>query len=159
MASISQVPLHQDKEDLWLWNGPPSYSFSVKFAYKILTNHGTRSVQEVFAYLWNLKVMPSTQFYVWRALSDRIATMLNLYKRRVMLTNTLCVLCKREEESISHILVSCKVSILVWNMCNRWLGISSVNHNEVVKIFEQFSTICFNNEGNKLWKSIWVSVI
>jgi len=73
----------------------------------------------MFAYLWNLKVMSSTQFYVWRALSDRITTKLNLYKRGVMLTDTLCVLCRREEEFISHILVSCKVSTTVWNMCNR----------------------------------------
>ena len=113
MASISKVFLHQDKEDLWLWNAPPSYSFSIKSAYKMLTNHGTKSVQEVFAYLWNLKVMPSTQFYVLRALSYRIATKLNLYKIGVMLTYTLCVLCGREEELISHILVSCKVSISV----------------------------------------------
>ena len=113
----------------------------------------------MFEYLWNLKVMPSAQFYVWRALSDRISTKQNLHKRGEILGDTLCVLCGREEESTSHILVSCKVSIKVWNMCFGWIGISSVNHNDLIHHFEQFSCICFNQEGNKLWKSLWVSVV
>jgi len=34
----------------------------------------------------------------------------------VMVGDTLCVFCGKEEESTSHILVSCKVSIKVWNV-------------------------------------------
>ena len=117
---------------------PPSYSFSVKPAYKKLANHGIEGVTESFAHLWNLKVMSSTQLYLWRALSDRIATKLNLHKRGLTLRDTLYALCGREEESTSHILVSCKVSTTVWNLCNNWLGISLVNHNELINHFEQF---------------------
>jgi len=70
--------------------------------------------------------------------------------------DTLCVSCGREEETTSHILVSCKESNKVWNMCLSWMGISSVNHNELICHFEQFSCICLNQEGNRLWKSLWV---
>ena len=82
-----------------------------------------------------------------------------MHKRGLTLRDTLCALCGREKESTSHILVSCKVSTTVWNLCNNWLGISSVNHNELANHFEQFSYICFNKEGNSLWKSLWVYVI
>jgi len=34
-----------------------------------------------------------------------------------------------------------------------------MNHNELIYHFEQFSYICFNQEGNRLWKSLWVSVV
>jgi len=74
MESISQVSLHPGKEDLRVWNDPPTYIFSVKSAYNKLANQISGGVPGMFEYLWNLKVMPSTQFYVWRALSDRIAT-------------------------------------------------------------------------------------
>jgi len=47
---------------------PSSYSFSIKYAYKKLANHGIEGVIELFAHLWNLKVMSSAQFNVWRAL-------------------------------------------------------------------------------------------
>ena len=73
--------------------------------------------------------------------------------------NTLCVLCGKEEETTSHILVLCEKSIKVWNLCLNWLGISSVNHNDLICHFEQFSCLCLNQEGNRLWKSMWVSVM
>ena len=60
MTNISQVPLDSNKLDSWLWNEPPSYSFSVKSAYSKLACHGYGSISGPLTYLWNLKVMPST---------------------------------------------------------------------------------------------------
>jgi len=136
------VTLQQGKEDSRLWNDPPSNIFSVKSTYNKLVNH--RSGVSVFGSLWNLKAMPSALFYVWRALLNRIATKQNLHKRGVTLGDTLCVLCGREEETTTHILLLCRESSKVWNMCFSWMGISSVNHNELNYHFEQFSCICFN---------------
>ena len=59
LSCLSQVSLLPDKEDLWLWSDPPSYSFSVKSTYKKLANHEIEGVIVSFAHLWNLKVMPS----------------------------------------------------------------------------------------------------
>lgn len=159
MTIISQVSLHQGTEDKRFLNDPPSYSFSVKSAYNKIANHTTGRGLEVFEHLWELKVMPSGLFYVWRAFSNRIATKQNLQRRGVAMGDTLCVLCGNEEETTSHILVLCEESIKVWNMCLSWLGISSVNHNELICHFEQFSCLCLNKEGNRLWKSMWVSVV
>jgi len=103
--------------------------------------------------------MPSAMFYVWKAFSNRIAMKQNFWRRGVAMGDTLCVLCRKEEETTSHILVSCKESNKVWNMCLSWMGISSVNHNELMCHFDQFSCICLNQEGNRLWKSLWVSVV
>jgi len=80
-------------------------------------------------------------------------------RRGVAMEDTLCVLCRKEEETTSHILVLCEESIKVWNFCLSWLGISSVNHNDLICHFEQFSCLCLNQEGNRLWKSMWVSVV
>ncbi len=90
---------------------------------------------------------------------DRIATKQNLHKKGIIMSDTYCPLCGREEESTSHILITCKVSNSVWNMCSNWLGISTVNHNALENHFDQFFCLCFNKEGNKLWKSLWISVI
>ena len=103
--------------------------------------------------------MPSAMFYVWRAFSNRLATKQNLLKRGVSLGDSLCVLCGREEETIAHTLLTCRESCKVWNMCSTWMGICSVYHNELINHFEQFSCRCFNKEGNRLWKSLWVSIV
>jgi len=83
----------------------------VKSAYNRLVKHDTGGVLKVFEILWNLKVMPSAKFFVWRALSDRLATKQNFQRRGVILGDILCVFCGKEEETCSHILVSCEESI------------------------------------------------
>jgi len=110
MTNIAQVSLHSDKEDLWLSNDSPSYSFSVKSTYSKLAYYGNGSIIGHFVDLWNLKVMPLPQFYVWRALLDMIATKQNLHKRGIIMSDTSCPLCGREEESTPHILIMCNVS-------------------------------------------------
>ncbi|XP_068503760.1 uncharacterized protein [Phaseolus vulgaris] len=107
LSIISQVSLQPDKEDSRTWNDPPSYTFSVKYAYNKLANQGFGGVS-MFGYLWNLKVTPSAMFYVWRVFLNRIATKQNLHKRGVSLGDTLCALFGSEEETIAHILLSCK---------------------------------------------------
>ena len=154
LSIISQVSLQSDKEDSRTWNDPPSYTFSVKSAYNKLTYHECGGLS-MFGSLWNLKVMPSATFFVWRAFSNRLATKQNLHKRGVFLGDTLCALCGTEEETTTHILLSCRESSKVWNMCFRWLGISSVNHKELIFHFEQFYCMCSNKEGNRLWKIVW----
>ena len=119
---------------------------------QVIACHGYGSIFELSVHFWNLKVMPSTQFYVWRALLDKIATKMNLHKRRIILGDTLCPLCGREEESTSHILITCVVSSSVWNMCNSWLEISTVNHNVLVNHFDQFLCLCFNKAATSCGK-------
>ena len=45
MENLSQVSLYPNKEDLWLWNDPPSYTFSVKSAYNKLINQASGGYQ------------------------------------------------------------------------------------------------------------------
>jgi len=39
------------------------------------------------------------------------------------------------------------------------MGVSSENYNVLNHHFEQFPGICSNQEGNRLWKGLWVSVV
>ena len=71
MSIISQVSLYQGLEDKRLWNNPPLFSFSVKSAYNKLANPTSGGGLGVFEHLWDLKVMPSALFYMWRAFSNR----------------------------------------------------------------------------------------
>jgi len=131
---ISQSSLHSNKEDKWLWRDPPSYSFSVKSAYTKLVNHDAGGISKSFFVLWSLKV---TTPLFGGIFSNKIATKQNLFKMGVILRDTLCALCGREEETTSHNLITCIVSNVVWKLCNSWLGISLVNHNVLINHFEQ----------------------
>ena len=48
---------------------------------------------------------------------------------------------------------------MVWNLCNKWVGISSVQHNQLNMHFQQFSLMALNSKENKIWKGLWISII
>jgi len=87
---------------------------------------------------WRLKVIPSANFFVLRAISNGVPTLVNLRLRGVILNNVTCVMCSEQEETINHLLFTCKVAAKIWNMCYKWTGTLGVNHNKIQAYFEHF---------------------
>jgi len=76
----------------------------------------------------------------------QVATKQNLLRRSVHVVDSLCVLCGSEEETISHLLISCLITNSVWNLCHNWIGVSFVNHFAMKEHFEQFHCTWFSNK-------------
>jgi len=70
-----------------------------------------------------------------------------------------CVMCKQKKETTSHMFFTCEVSQKVWNLCERWVGISSSNHNHRVTNFQNFNSLQLNTKQNIAWKSVWLSIV
>jgi hypothetical protein len=51
---------------------------------------------------------------VWSAALGKILTLDNLRKRNIVLVNR-CGMCKKEEESIDHLLLHCESAQFLWN--------------------------------------------
>jgi len=43
----------------------------------------------------------------------------NLKCRRIILGNDMCPMCGEKEKTIRHLFFMCKVTVKVWNMCDR----------------------------------------
>jgi hypothetical protein len=54
--------------------------------------------------IWRTKAPPRVAFFVWSAALGRILTLDNLKRRNIVLVNR-CGMCKKEEESIDHLLL------------------------------------------------------
>jgi len=80
-------------------------------------------------------------------MSNGVHTKVNLRLRGVLLNNYDCALCGDQEESISHLFFSCKVANKVWNLCNRWVGVLSVQHNQAQENFQQFHLLSLTAKG------------
>jgi len=68
----------------------------------------------------------------------------------VHLVDSMCVLYESEEETTSHL----PNANVVWNLCNKWIGVSSENHFASKEHFKQFHHT--NKESNKLWKEVCI---
>ena len=62
---------------------------------------------------WKLNIPNKVKFFLWRACTDSIPTMLNLHKRRIV-PSLVCCLCHVGEESVLHALWFCQDICSVW---------------------------------------------
>ena len=117
------------EEDRWVWKGRGDQLFSVNSAYSLVRRDCEAYLSPIFRKLWSCKAVPSALFTVWRVMENKIATRVNLKRRRVMLESYLCCLCGKEEESYRHLFFDCFFAWRVWCFCFKWLGVSFVYHN------------------------------
>ncbi|KAM6557738.1 hypothetical protein CsatB_004757 [Cannabis sativa] len=91
--------------------------YSVKSAYVLQQSlKGTGSESEASDFwkaLWSLKLPPKIKNLMWRAGSNCLPTLSQLASKRVPV-NTRCPLCEEMDETISHILLTCRVVKLAW---------------------------------------------
>jgi len=146
-----RTSLHLDREDKWVWRDPQSNIYSMKSAYKLLTNANIGTTCEHLRVLWSLKVIPSAQCLAWRALMDKIATK----HRRGFSLGIHSVLCAdvQRKQCITFLFPT------LCNLCNNWLGVSSTSHKYLREHFVPFCFIGFNFKGKNLWKGLCIVVI
>jgi len=113
----------------------------------------------MFKLFWSIKALRSAQYFAWRVILNRVATKDNHRRRGTTLQDTFFALSGLEEETVSHLFFTCNIANKVWNMCNRWVGVSTTHHNHSCVHFQNFSMLHFNNKGNNLWKGLWISII
>jgi len=74
----------------------------------------------------------------------------------VQLQHSLCELCLDCEESASHLFFSCTMSQKVWKMCDSWIRVSSVHHNQARIHFHMSS---LNTRQNTMWKGMGLAIV
>ena len=92
------------QEDTLIWPKTKDGQYSVKLGYQLLcakelsgsTSGSSNKVnQRMWSGLWRLKVLNKVKTFAWRACSKSLPTMVNLARRRVVLSNS-CTSCNKE---------------------------------------------------------------
>ena len=138
---INSKGLRKGCLDIWKWKEDDKGVFSVNSAYYKMQGNSNEEVDNVFKMLWNIRVVPKSQLLGWRIFLDKLPTKDKLSDRGIQLQHNLCELCLASEESEKHLFFSCRVTQKVWNMCDRWLGASSVYHIKAKEKFKHFNIV------------------
>jgi hypothetical protein len=69
--------------------------------------------ENIWRSIWNLKVPNAVKMFMWKVCHNILPTKVNLARRGVN-CNSMCPICKREEETIVHMLWSCPAARDVW---------------------------------------------
>jgi hypothetical protein len=89
---------------------------------------------------------------VWSATLGKILTLDNLRKRNIVLVN-ICGMCKKEEESIDHLLLHCESAQFLWNAFFSHFGLTWVMPRGVVDLLH-----CWWSGGHPCSAVVWKMV-
>lgn len=115
----------------------------------------------VFDLVWVAAAPSNVCGLVWKIVLDRLQSKANLRKRNVIHTATegFCSLCVQEEETTSHLLLTCPVVAKVWERCYRWLGVSTVLPEDCIRHLQQHFHLQLSSKQNQLYRVIWFAVV
>lgn len=100
------------QRDRMQWRSNDSKNCTVRVYYKILTSQA--NVPFPWKNIWRSRVPSKVAFFVWTAAFGKILTTDNLRKRGCVVMDW-CYMCKKNGESVDHLLLHSKVAWVLWN--------------------------------------------
>jgi hypothetical protein len=141
-------PATSDKRLSWKWNSNGIYSTAS--AYQNMRQANTN-------YPWNVKlgkckIPEKVKIFAWTSFHNRTLTNDKLISKGWQLSQR-CSLCKRGEDSISHILLSCPYSVEVWSKTNPASTTAPYSFADIKELWLNSS------QKGKEWNAIFFSTI
>ncbi|XP_059451030.1 uncharacterized protein LOC132181816 [Corylus avellana] len=133
-----------------LWNPSSSGHFSSKSAYRLIISPRVSSfssplVSNTWKLLWKLKINARLKLFLWKIAWDIIPSKARLKAIfPISSADSLCPLCKTEEDSLLHLFFRCSFARIAWRS-SFWpldsLALSSLNLSSWIKgiIFPHFT--------------------
>jgi len=105
-----------------MWDLDPNGRYTPKLGYiKLSTLEEQRETEWWWKPLWKLNCPAKIKIFMWSAIEGKVPTWDILQKRNINGPGW-CTLCMREQESISHLFITCSYTVEVWNHCSALVG-------------------------------------
>jgi hypothetical protein len=151
---LQSVSIHRGSRDKLWWIPSKKGTFTVKDFFRALSRAEGRGFP--WKSVWRTKSPPRAAFFVWSAALGKILTLDNLRKRQVVVINR-CFMCKKDGESVDHLLLHCEVAHALWcNIFSR-LGLSWVMPSSVLDLCACW---CFSGRTRSavVWKMVPICI-
>jgi hypothetical protein len=114
-----------------VWNPSKRGLFEVKSYYEVLIRKNGPSFP--WKSIWRVKAPTRVAFFVWSVALGKILTHDNLWKRNVVVIEW-CCMCKKNGESMDHLLLHCEVARDLWSYIFSLFGIEWVMPRMVLEL-------------------------
>ncbi|RVW55855.1 Transmembrane emp24 domain-containing protein p24beta3 [Vitis vinifera] len=112
LQKIQAVRVQREEEDRVIWTASKDGVFSVRSLYSMMEPGGLSLFPS--ERIWRARVPPKVAFFAWEASWGKVLTQEQLQRRGFSLANR-CFLCLSEEETVDHLLLHLKATLLGWN--------------------------------------------
>jgi len=142
---LSNIMLHPDIEDTYVWQFSPTGKYSAKSAYEFLFIGATSF--RPWERIWKSWAPNKCKFSMWLAAHNRCWIADHLTRRNLPYLEH-CPLCDQTEETIDHLLVSCVFTRQAWFRILHKLGLQALTPKvETVSFDEWWETTSNRVEG------------
>ena len=151
MSRIYGASLKGVGDDKMCWKPARGKGFTVHSYYQGLTN----SVDQSFPWktVWKSKVPSRVAFFVWTAALGNILTIDNLRKWQILILDW-CCMCKRNGESVDHLLIHCPIAFDLWSMVFTLFGIHWVMPKTVVDLLACWQGKLGRHRNSAIWTAV-----
>jgi hypothetical protein len=114
---LANFVLQPDIIDRWVWRYDPDDGYSVRGAYKILTELDAQDTADTSDLIWHKQVPLKVSVMAWRLLRNRLPTKDNLVRRHIIPPDAgMCVTGCGGVETTHHLFLSCPVFSPLWSL-------------------------------------------
>ncbi|XP_071722532.1 uncharacterized protein [Rutidosis leptorrhynchoides] len=121
LATPIGLPSTTDKM-VWLSNKSGPYSVKSEYIYNrnqtanpitTTTSFSHQTKPDLWKFIWKSNNLPRVKQFLWNACQIAIPIVENLHRRRIV-PDPLCLICKKEAETIEHALLLCPWTVKLW---------------------------------------------
>lgn len=117
------IPLPKEPvDDQLFWHYDKQGNYYVKSGFQIAQKikfpsppSGSKTNSEIWKVLWNFTLPAKVKNFMWRAIKNLVPTSENLWHKKII-ADPICQMCKRQANSISYALFTCKMARKIWNL-------------------------------------------
>nr|CCA66020.1 hypothetical protein [Beta vulgaris subsp. vulgaris] len=164
----THIPV-EDLSDIFVWSESKSGVPRVKdiYAFYLLDKgelNTTKENRQFWNKFWASDLLPKWKFFTWRLLNKALATSSNLRKRNILIQE-MCSLCKQDKENESHLFRDCNISRHVWASSLLGIRICPMTVISIEDWIKNFLKLLWKEDGVKsprvsefiatLW-AIWI---
>ncbi|KAF5465994.1 hypothetical protein F2P56_015953, partial [Juglans regia] len=109
---LYSMEIRRQGRDQLCWRQTTSKKFTVRSFYKVILNQHHTGFP--WRRIWKVHVPSKVAFFVWTAAIGNIQTIDNLRKHGMIVLDW-CFMCKKEAESVNHLLLHCEMAKVLWD--------------------------------------------
>ncbi|XXG89386.1 hypothetical protein AAC387_Pa12g1396 [Persea americana] len=130
-------------KDFRIWKPSISREFSVKAFYSAL--EGNHLLKAPYSLVWRGLVPPQLEAFCWLAVTAKISTTDNLWKRGLTSSTIIdtCVMCHKELELVNHLLLHYEFTFNVWGYFIGRCGVDWCCNGKIANAIESWLGGCF----------------
>ncbi|XP_071740630.1 uncharacterized protein [Rutidosis leptorrhynchoides] len=95
---------------------------------------------------------------MWRAKQNKLPVRVELDRKDIDLHSTRCLVCDDDIETLHHSLISCSLSIDIWDKIRRWWKYDNINFSCISDMTKSANPHLNTTLGASIWQTVvWVT--